>query len=230
VIETILVDLLFEQGQQPDFVAGHSLGEYVALYAAGVFNFEEGLHLVKRRAELMDISGGGAMAAVMQFDRQQLDDQVQQIPNVVIANDNSPNQVVISGSPEALDALLTKITAKRVVRLNVSGAFHSPLMAEAATQFDSILGSVAFQTARIPVLSNVEPQPEMEAPALKERLRQQMTGPVRWREIALYLASLNVGHVIEVGPGKVLTGLMKRTCKELTLSNISSVAELPQHG
>jgi len=220
VVETLLVDQLKQQGQSPDYVAGHSLGEYVALYAAGVFDFETGLKLVKRRAELMNSAAGGQMAALIGFDREQLDQQIQQTENVVLANDNSAAQVVISGTPEAVDQVLANIKVKRAVKLNVSGAFHSPLMAESATQFKQILDEITFNNAQIPILSNVDPTPKTDATLLKQRLTQQMTGSVRWREICLQLSELGVKQVVEIGPGNVLTGLMKRTCPEIMLQNI----------
>jgi len=220
VVETLLVDQLKQQGQSPDYVAGHSLGEYVALYAAGVFDFETGLKLVKRRAELMNSAAGGQMAALIGFDREQLDQQIQQTENVVLANDNSAAQVVISGTPEAVDQVLANIKVKRAVKLNVSGAFHSPLMAESATQFKQILDKITFNNAQIPILSNVDPTPKTDATLLKQRLTQQMTGSVRWREICLQLSELGVKQVVEIGPGNVLTGLMKRTCPEIMLQNI----------
>ncbi|HBK22683.1 MAG TPA: [acyl-carrier-protein] S-malonyltransferase [Planktothrix sp. UBA10369] len=220
VVETLLVDQLKQQGKSPDYLAGHSLGEYVALYAAGVFDFETGLKLVKRRAELMNSAAGGQMAALIGFDREQLDQQIQQTENVVLANDNSAAQVVISGTPEAVDQVLANIKVKRAVKLNVSGAFHSPLMAESATQFKQILDKITFNNAQIPILSNVDPTPKTDATLLKQRLTQQMTGSVRWREICLQLSELGVKQVVEIGPGNVLTGLMKRTCPEIMLQNI----------
>lgn len=226
VIESILVDALKERGHTPDLVAGHSLGEYVALYAAGVFEFEVGLQLVKRRAELMSATHNGVMAAVMGFDRAQLDEQIQQTPDVVLANDNNPGQVVISGTPEAVDTVLANIKTKRAVKLNVSGAFHSPLMAAAAAEFQPVLDRTPFATAQVPVLSNVEPTPATEAATLKERLSRQITGAVRWREISLALPTEGIEIAIEIGPGNVLTGLIKRTCADLTLRNISSGADL----
>jgi [acyl-carrier-protein] S-malonyltransferase len=226
VIENILAELLLEQGKQPDLVAGHSLGEYVALCVAGVFDFETGLRLVKRRAELMDSASDGMMAALIGFDREQLEQQIQQTENVVLANDNNSGQVVISGTPEAVEQILSQVKAKRAVKLNVSGAFHSPLMAEAAAEFKLVLDIVTFQTARVPVLSNVEPVPATDGEVLKDRLVRQMTGSVRWREISLGLPQEGIERVIEIGPGKVLTGLIKRTCPELKLENISTVEEL----
>jgi [acyl-carrier-protein] S-malonyltransferase len=227
VVESILADMMRSSGHQPDLVAGHSLGEYVALYVAGVFDFEAGLNLVKRRAELMDNAFEGMMAALIGFDRTKLEQLIQETPDVVMANDNSSAQVVISGTVEATEALLSQVKAKRIVRLNVSGAFHSPLMAQAAAQFQQVLESVPFNSAQVPVLSNVEPIPAVEAAVLKDRLIRQMTGSVRWREISLQLPLEGISRVVEIGPGKVLTGLIKRTCPDVILQNVGNVAELP---
>jgi [acyl-carrier-protein] S-malonyltransferase len=226
VVESLLVDLMQQQGHQPSWVAGHSLGEYVALYSAGVFDFETGLKLVKRRAELMDTAAGGQMAALIGFDREQLLEQLQQTEGVVLANDNSSAQVVISGTPEAVDTIIANIKTKKAVKLNVSGAFHSPMMAQAATEFEQILTNVDFKDAQVPVLSNVEPIPTTEAAQLKQRLLAQMTGSVRWRETCLALQEQGAEQVIEVGPGKVLTGLVKRTCSGIALNNISAAANI----
>ncbi|WP_416672801.1 ACP S-malonyltransferase [Egbenema bharatensis] len=225
-IESILVDLLHDRGQQPDLVAGHSLGEYVALYAAGVLEFEAGLRLVKRRAELMEQASEGIMAALLGFDRAQLEQQIAETPDVVLANDNNAGQVVISGTVAAVESVMANVKSKRAVKLNVSGAFHSPLMAEAAAEFQQVLSAVEFQPARIPVLSNVEPTPATDADILKARLAQQMTGSVRWREITLALPEAGIDRVVEVGPGKVLTGIMKRTCSDLRLENVGGLADL----
>ena len=224
VVESILADLIKEKGNQPDLVAGHSLGEYVALYAAAVFDFESGLKLVKRRSELMDSAAGGMMAALMGFKREELEEKIAQNPDVVLANDNSSSQVVISGTPEGVEAILAQVKAKRAVRLNVSGAFHSPLMANAAAEFKEVLESVSFSDAKVPVLSNVDPVPSVDSNVLKQRLTQQMTGSVRWREIQEELPKQGIEQVIEIGPGKVLTGLIKRACPDLTLVNIGSAA------
>ncbi|MDA0266212.1 MAG: ACP S-malonyltransferase [Cyanobacteria bacterium] len=226
VLESLLVDLLREQGYEPDLVAGHSLGEYVALYTAGVFDFSAGLRLVQRRAELMSQASEGGMAALMGFDREELDAKLAETAGVVLANDNNPGQVVISGTPEAVDTLMGRVKAKRAIKLNVSGAFHSPLMAPAAREFQEILDAVAFQTATLPVLSNVDPTPSTDGDTLKQRLTAQMTGAVRWREITLQLPELGIEQVVEVGPGNVLTGLIKRTCKTLKLVNVGTLAQI----
>jgi [acyl-carrier-protein] S-malonyltransferase len=226
VLEAILCDLYRDKASDVDFVAGHSLGEYVALYAAGVYDFASGLKLVQKRAQLMDQAAGGKMAAMMKFDRDELLQKIAATDGVTLANDNSEQQVVISGTPEAVDAVTNTVKAKRAIALNVSGAFHSPFMAEASEQFQDILAAVEFADATIPVLSNVDPQPETKAAALKDRLQQQMTGSVRWLEIMNTLSDLEVAAAIEIGPGKVLTGLIKRTCKAIETSNIDSLAKI----
>ncbi|MFM7470523.1 MAG: ACP S-malonyltransferase [Nodosilinea sp. LVE1205-7] len=226
VVETILADLLKAQEQTPAMVAGHSLGEYVALYSAGVFDFATGLTLVKQRAELMSSASDGMMAALLGFDADQLQSELANTPGVVLANDNNPGQVVISGTPAGVEAVMARVKAKRAVKLNVSGAFHSPLMAIAADTFAAILAPVAFADARVPVLSNVDPTPSTQAEILKQRLVQQMTGSVRWREITLAMPGLGIDTVVEVGPGNVLTGLIKRTCAGLNLINVGNLAQL----
>jgi [acyl-carrier-protein] S-malonyltransferase len=226
VIESIIADLLYKK-QKPDLLAGHSLGEYIALYVAGVFEWSAGLRLVKRRAELMDSAAGGMMAALIGCDREQLDRALAENGDVVLANDNSSAQVVISGTPEAVKEVMSKVKTKRAIPLNVSGAFHSPLMAAAATEYQEVLASVEFHNAKVPVLSNVDPTPSIDADELKQRLIQQMTGSVRWREISEALPVNGIERVVEIGPGNVLTGLIKRTCGNIALENIRSAAELP---
>ncbi|CCH67508.1 Malonyl CoA-acyl carrier protein transacylase [Richelia intracellularis HH01] len=225
IVETILADLI-RQKQQPDLVAGHSLGEYVALYVAGVFEWSTGLQLVKSRAELMNSASGGMMAALIKFDRKQLENAIANNPEVFLANDNSPNQVVISGTPKAVKLVISQVKSKRTIPLKVSGAFHSNIMKPASQKFKDILTSVEFLDANIPVLSNTEPTPSVSAKILKQRLMKQMTSVVRWREIALALPEEGVEKVIEIGPGNVLTGLIKRTCPNLILENIQSISDI----
>ncbi|MGF1590656.1 MAG: ACP S-malonyltransferase [Pleurocapsa sp.] len=226
VVESILADLFVEKTGLPQLVAGHSLGEYVALYAAGVFDFESGLRLVNKRAELMDSAAGGKMAALMKFDRAELITALNNTADVVLANDNSEAQVVISGTPEAVEIILSKVKAKRAMTLNVSGAFHSPLMQEAADRFLAVLDAVSFNEAKIPVISNVDPTPTTEGQEVKRRLAKQMTSSVRWRETMLQFSQEEVTNVIEVGPGKVLCGLIKRTCREIDLEAIGTLEQL----
>ncbi len=200
-IESILIDLLNDKGKKPDLVAGHSLGEYVALYAAGVYDFATGLKLVQRRGELMSQAEGGKMVALMKFKRDILETTINQAENVVIANDNSDGQVVISGEDGAVDEVVEAVNPKLKVPLKVSGAFHSPLMATAAAEFALMLDAVEFNEATIPVLANVDPTPTIDSEQIKTRLKQQMTGGVRWREIMLRLPQESVTSVVEIGTG-----------------------------
>jgi len=227
LISAILADLLKSQGNFPDLVTGHSLGEYTALYVAGVIDFATGLDLVKQRSKLMSEVSGGAMTALIGFDRPSLEEAIATTTDVVLANDNSAEQVVISGTQAAVQSVVDRIKVKRAIPLAVSGAFHSPLMAEAAAQFANVLSNVEFQDAQISVLSNIEPSsPTTSGQVLRDRLTQQMTSPVRWREICLFLASDGMEQAIEVGAGKVLTGLIKRTAPSLQLVNISTLAQI----
>jgi [acyl-carrier-protein] S-malonyltransferase len=228
LVEAILSDLMKAQGKQPDFVAGHSLGEYSALYAAGVFCFEDGLKLIQTRSKLMDSTSDGSMAALLGFDRGALDGAIAQTSGVVLANDNNDGQVVISGTIEGVEAIIANVKSKRAVKLNVSGAFHSPLMAEAAGAFNAVLEQTVFNRAQVPVLSNTDPHPSTDPIVLKSRLSQQMTGSVRWRETSLNLQDLGVTSIVEVGPGKVLVGIMKRTCKDLNFVTVGTAADFAE--
>jgi [acyl-carrier-protein] S-malonyltransferase len=173
----------------------------------------------------MSSASGGAMTALIGFDRTALEDLIANTPDVVLANDNSDGQVVISGTVEAVQSVCDRIKVKKAMPLAVSGAFHSPLMAGAASQFADILAKVQFQDAQIPVLSNVEPtDATTSAQTLRDRLSVQITSPVRWREISLYLGS-GCERAIEVGAGKVLTGLLKRAAPNLQLVNISNLEQ-----
>ena len=226
VIESLLVDGLKSQGRSADLVAGHSLGELAALYAAGVFNVQTGLRLMKIRSELMAAAGGWAMTAVMGFDRGELDQLVSATEGVVIANDNSSAQVVISGTPEAVAAVSGQLKCKRAIPLAVSGAFHSPFMQQAADAFAAELDAVPFADAIIPVLSNTDPRPETSGAALKARLRSQMITGVRWRETMERFSADGINTSVEIGPGNVLSGLIKRSCEGITTAQISSAGDL----
>ena len=226
VVESLLVDALRAQGRSADLVAGHSLGELVALYAAGVFDVSTGLRLMKTRSELMAGAGGGAMTAVMGFDRGELEQLVAATEGVVIANDNSSAQVVLSGTPEAVAAVSGQLTCKRAIPLAVSGAFHSPFMAQAAAAFATELEAIPFADATIPVLSNTDPSPETSGAALKARLRHQMTTGVRWRETMERLSSEAIATAVEIGPGAVLSGLIKRSCEGVSTAQIAGAADL----
>ena len=226
VVSAILGDILKEKGAKPDAVTGHSLGEYSALYCAGVVDFATGLELVKQRSLLMSEASGGAMTALIGFDRPQLEAAIAQTADVILANDNGADQVVISGTVAAVQSICEQVKTKKAISLTVSGAFHSPLMSEAAAKFTETLTATIFNDAEIPVISNVEPNDATTSgQVLRDRLTQQMTSPVRWREICLYLATQGYEQAIEVGSGKVLTGLVKRSAPSLALVNVSTLEQ-----
>ena len=203
-------------GISPSVVAGHSLGEYAALAFAGVFSVEAGLELVSERARLMasaaeDAPGG--MAAVLGLESADVRALVEPIGGVWVANDNAPGQVVLTGTHTGIERAthaLTEAGARRVVPLNVAGAFHSPLMEPAAREFAAILGSAQFADARMPVVQNAVPEPTRDAQEIRDRLAAQMTAPVRWVETMEAIASLGISTVVESGPGAVLSGLARR--------------------
>ncbi len=205
-----------ESGVVPVAVAGHSLGELAALAVAGVYSAEAGLELVVERSRYMAVSAAetpGTMSAVIGLDGSFVAETIAGIDGVWLANDNSPGQVVISGTHEGVSeaaSALASAGARRVIPLAVSGPFHSPLMASAADSFSRLLAGAAFSDARYPVLCNAEPSATMDAETIRERLSRQITSPVRWTETMSAIASGGPTTLIECGPGAVLTGLAKR--------------------
>jgi len=222
LVESILLDALKKNNFKPNYVAGHSLGEITALYCADVFSFEDSVSLIKERSKLMVNAGQGSMAAVIGFDRNQLDLLVQKIDDIVIANDNSSSQVVLSGSNEALDNLSREISCKRFMKLNVSGAFHSPFMNEPSAKFSEYLKNIKFKNPSFPVISNYEPSLCSDANELKIRFKNQMSNGVRWRETMDLMAKDRDLHIVEIGPSNVLSGLGKRHLKDAKFSQVSS--------
>ena len=222
VVESILLDALKKKGFKPSYVAGHSLGEITALYCADVFSFEDCVSLIKVRSQLMANASKGSMAALIGFDRNQLEQLVEKIDDIVIANDNSSSQVVLSGTNEALDNLSREITCKRFLKLNVSGAFHSPFMSDASTKFSEYLKQIHFKNPSFPVISNYKPSLSSDPNELKIRLENQMCNGVRWRETMDLMAKDNDLHIVEIGPSNVLSGIGKRHLKDVKISQVST--------
>ena len=222
----------------PDFVAGHSLGEYSALVAAGVLELADALKTVRARGEYMQQAvpvGTGAMAAVLGAELKAIEaacaeargDQV-----CAVANSNSPNQVVIAGNTEAVDRAieLLKGVAKRVIKLNVSAPFHCALMRPAQEKLAQHLERLTFNEPRIPVVTNVDAKITTAPDELRDALLRQVSAPVRWLESMQLLVEQNGGRhapvFIEIGPGKVLSGLMRQTNRDVECLNVEDAASL----
>ncbi len=226
LVESVLVDSLLESGFKPNYIAGHSLGEITALYCSSVLSFEDCVSLIKVRSSLMADAAKGSMAALIGFDRNQLDLLVGEIDELVIANDNSSSQVVLSGSEKALDEISQRITSKRFLKLNVSGAFHSPFMKEPSHQFSQYLDTLEFNHPSFPIISNSNPSLCNDPNELKVRLKNQMCNGVRWRETMDLMLKNNILQMIEIGPSNVLSGLGKRHLKDVKISQVSSEDQL----
>ncbi|BCM90039.1 polyketide biosynthesis protein BaeE [Abditibacteriota bacterium] len=214
-----------EEGRDYDMVAGHSLGEYTALVAAGALELEDALRLVKRRAELMSQAPSGAMAALIGLADEKLDavlTKARSQGEVVAANFNSPGQIVVSGEPAAVEAAMSAAKAegaKIAVKLPVSGAFHSPLMAAAGEEMASLIEAAPFRDARVPVYSNTTAKAATSATELKAALIPQMTGAVNWSQSITNMIADGAIQFVELGPGNVLTGLIKRIDKKVATEN-----------
>ncbi len=210
------VVLAKSQAGAPDMVAGHSLGEFSALVAAGALSFEDGLRLVSLRAQAMQECcemQPGAMAAIIGLPDARIEEVCAGIPGVVPANYNSPGQVVISGEEAAVDKaceLLKADGAKRALRLPVSGAFHSPLMEPAREKLARAIEATPFQAPRCPVYQNVTAAPTEDPVLIKENCLKQLTSPVKWTQSVINMAADGATEFVELGPGTVLTGLVKR--------------------
>jgi malonyl CoA-acyl carrier protein transacylase len=201
--------------QKPDYVAGHSLGEYNALFAAGVFDFATGLKLVQKRGSLMQQSVGGSMAAIAGLKTEDVAKLLTD-PSVSIANYNSYTQAVITGPKEAVLAMQTMFekVGATYIPLKVSGAFHSPLMGEAKQQFAEFIQQFNFALPRVAVIANINALP-YQMQALQTNLIDQVTHSVQWVQSMKYLLDQGESEFKEVGPGTVLTGLMKRIQNKL---------------
>ncbi|MFA5688544.1 MAG: ACP S-malonyltransferase [Kiritimatiellales bacterium] len=214
-----------------DYAAGHSLGEWGALYAAGVISFEDTLRVLKARGEFIQTAcevNPGAMLAVINLDRATLE-KIAGEADVTLANINSPEQIVLSGTVEgiaAAETLCKEAGAKRALPLPVAGAFHSPLMQPAADQMAEFLKDIPLAEPRIPVLSNVTGKPHGDLELLRDHMIKQITGSVRWVECMQWLAGSGVQEAVECGPGRVLAGLMKRIDKTVVISNIGVISDL----
>ncbi|NLI97345.1 ACP S-malonyltransferase [bacterium] len=221
--------MLRNKGIEADFFAGHSLGEFSALAAAGVFSYEDGLKLVSKRGALMSEAREGAMAAILGLADEDVITLCKGIDDVWPANFNSEGQVVISGSPEGIakaTALAREKGAKRALPLAVSGAFHTPFMQKAAAEFRTFMEGFEFKAPQGKVIPNVTGEPTRDPQEIRKLLGEQLTSPVRWTKTMQTLASLDVTEAYELGPGKVLCGLAKRGIAGAACSSIGTAQEI----
>jgi len=232
-----VASLLNEEGIQPDYAAGHSLGEYSALVASGSLGFEDALRLVHLRGSLMHEAGqrrAGTMAAVIGLSPQQVDDVCRAAGEegepVQPANFNSPVQTVIAGAVPAIERAMEgarEAGAKRVLPLRVSGAFHSELMEYARKGLADAIEKATISSAETPVVANVTARAVSDPGEIRRLLIEQLTRPVRWAESMQTLADHGVETVVEAGPGNVLTGLMKRMHRGIGVLNADRAGDLP---
>ena len=238
IVSVILGHILLEEGLQPDMVAGHSLGEYSACTIAGSLIFETGLSLVKLRAESMQDAGTtnpGTMAAIIGMADEDVISMCNTISSdesvVVAANFNYPGQVVISGNINAVHETMAKapdLGAKMAKELNVSGAFHSPLMEPAKKRLSAALDNIEINTATIPVYANVTAEPMIEADEIRSNLKNQLDCPVKWHETIDNMKTAGATEMMEVGPGRVLQGLTRRIDKKLTSRGVETLEQIKE--
>ncbi|WP_182199124.1 ACP S-malonyltransferase [Paraliobacillus salinarum] len=237
LVSSVITKLLEEEGITPSAVAGHSLGEYSALVAAKAFSFEDALSLVQTRGRLMEEAypkGKGAMAAVLGLEQNQLQielDKIAQETNEIIeiANLNCPGQIVISGDKGTIDDAMTKLKeagAKRVLPLSVSGPFHSSLMKPAAESFAESLNKIQMNDITLPTYANVTADIVSTKEEIKQRLVEQLYSSVRFEEIINNIIESDVDAIVEIGNGKVLTGLIKKINRRMKTFTIQDPASL----
>jgi len=236
IVSVIIGKILMSMGYIPKMVAGHSLGEYSACTISGSFSFENGLSLVKLRAENMQIAGKtnpGTMAAIIGLSSEDILEictSTSTETNVVVpANYNSPNQIVISGNNSAVQNAMQEArnTGARLVKeLNVSGAFHSPLMGTAKSALSEALDKIDINDSDIPVYSNVNAQPTFNANEIRINLKNQIDSPVLWTNTIVNMKNDNALKMIEVGPGKVLQGLTRKIDKDLESFGVENLAQI----
>ena len=215
---------------KPDMVAGHSLGEFSALVAAGALSFEDGLKLVTARANAMQKAcelQASTMAAILGLDDFTVEDICQRVSDVVVpANYNCPGQLVISGSIAGIDRaceLMTEAGAKRAIKLNVGGAFHSPLMESARVELEKAILAVDIQEPLCPIYQNIDAKPYQDIAHIKHNLIAQLTGAVKWSQTVQLMIENGASDFIEVGPGNVLQGLVKKVNRAM---NTMAASEL----
>ena len=232
VVSYAIYRVLENSGLQAEYYAGHSLGEYTAIATAGYISFEDGLKLVRKRGLLMrdcDLEGRGGMAAIIGLDERTISEVCYDVGDVVPANYNSPNQIVISGDKaklkEAVEILKSK-GAKKAVILNVGGAFHSPFMKQVSEDLRKSLESVEWKKGKGKIVSNSSAQIIDDPSTIRENLIKQLYSPVLWNKTMQSLVDKGCTSYVECGPGKVLKGLFRSFSRDVTVNAIESVANI----
>ncbi|MEK8213531.1 MULTISPECIES: ACP S-malonyltransferase [unclassified Paenibacillus] len=230
------LEALNKHGLKPDYVAGHSLGEYSALVASGVLSYEDAVSLVRLRGRFMEeaVPGGqGAMAAVLGAEREALAELCNNISAegnpVELANVNCPGQIVVSGSLEGVNAVVQRVKeagGKRAIPLEVSGPFHSSLMKEAAERLAAELKGVNFNAPSVPVIANVTASPVTDPEEIRRLLVRQVFSPVLWQDSIEWLIAAGVDTFVEIGSGSVLAGLIRKIDKNVKVININSLESI----
>ncbi|WP_058307849.1 ACP S-malonyltransferase [Gracilibacillus massiliensis] len=239
LVSSAITHLLAEHNIYPDITSGHSLGEYSALVAAKAISFQDAIRLVHERGKLMETAypeGKGSMAAVLGMDKETLSSELEKIREELnevleIANINCPGQIVISGTKAAIDLAVDQLKskgAKRVLPLPVSGPFHSSLMRPAAEDFDQLVQGIDWSNSDIPVYANVTAEKVTEAEEIKQLLVEQLYSPVRFEEIIEQLLEESLDAIVEVGSGKVLTGLVKKVNRRTKTFAVQDKASLDE--
>ncbi|MCM3717194.1 ACP S-malonyltransferase [Fictibacillus phosphorivorans] len=236
-VSTAVLEVLNKHGISPDYTAGHSLGEYSALVAAGSISFEDAVYAVRHRGLLMEEAvpaGVGTMAAIIGFDQERLEAITAEVSesgeSVQVANLNCPGQIVISGTVKGVEEAGKKAKEEgaKVIPLQVSGPFHSSLMKPAAEKFEEILSNITIQDAKTPVIANVTAKPVTSKEDIKSKLIEQLYSPVRWEETIRELMDAGVDTFIEIGPGKVLCGLVKKVNRRANVFAIGDMDSMKQ--
>ncbi len=227
-LHSVILAAVTGESFRPDMAAGHSLGEFSALTACGALSFEDGLILVSKRAMAMQRAcelRPSTMAAVLGMDDKAVEDVCSSINEIVVpANYNSPGQIVISGSNEGIDLAIEALKqkgAKRAIKLAVGGAFHSPLMEPARVELEAAISSTRFAKPVCPVYQNVNAMKSDDPATIRTNLVAQLTSPVRWTQSVINMISGGATHFIEVGPGSVLQGLIKKVNKDILTEGAS---------
>ena len=228
----IMTKAIMDRGIKPDVTAGLSLGEYCSLYCAGAMSFEDAVRLTRTRGRLMSSAvpqGEGMMAAVIGLDAKVIEDGIKDIDGCYIANYNCPGQIVLTGKKDAVTkamSVMQESGARKVVPLNVSGPFHSPLLKDCAEELYRELLAADVGELKIPYVANVTAEQVTDAGQVRDLLRRQVYSSVKWEQSLRVLKDMGVDLILEIGPGKTIAGFVKKTCPEIPVVSVGSLQDI----